>query len=294
MKSEIPNTPPDMSKIPAGWVVPEELSPKYVGYCSPTREIISENVSLIHQMIDHSLVDEINKMMESAPSVAPVSVQGMQDIKTPEDIGSFRTTMWNKGLADLLFGQFEDKMPKIKICTDFTPTDWWQTGEGSVADIWNAILDPKEALFKHRVWELVGVSPLLRYMKYRKGGKHACHYDAGYLYPNSDYRTLDSFVLYLSHNDEKSGGATRIINDGQQNTPIWDRDHADWSREVLPEEVLFKSYPKKGNCLVFEHRVPHDVEEFKGKNPQRHEFFDEHNQEERIIIRGDLIYKAIR
>ncbi len=150
-------------------------------------------------------------------------------------------------------------IPKLLECEDTTSTDWWQ---GQIT----------------RRWRYHGVSPLLRFMKYPKGGHHAAHYDAGYIYADSKYRTLFSFVAYFSTNKT---GATRIIRDGQENTPIWDRNHADWDRDARPDEIVAESLPVKGNVLFFQHRIPHDVAEYTDEG------------QDRIIIRGDLIYNAL-
>jgi hypothetical protein len=89
---------------------------------------------------------------------------------------------------------------------------------------------------------------------------------------------LKSFVLYLSTN---STGATRIIDDGQENIKVWDRNHDDWDRPVNEDEIIVESLPQKGSMLVFDHRVAHDVNLYDGA------------EGDRIILRGDLIYYGI-
>jgi hypothetical protein len=143
--------------------------------------------------------------------------------------------------------------------TDLTPTDWWQK-------------NPTKA----RKWRAVGVSPLLRFMRYEKGGQHYAHYDAAYVYEDPKVRTLMSFVLYLTTNE--NGGATRFIRDGQHTVPILERNHADWDRPVEKDEVLLSVSPRKGRLVMFDHRLCHDVEPYAGNEP-------------RIIIRGDVIYQ---
>lgn len=252
---------PDMSKVAGGWSPTEAQSCLILGNKRiPLTDNIYKGVYLSKWVLSEFACDSVNAMMEQAPNFAPVSVQGMQDIKDQSDIGSFRATMWNPYLATQLERLFAwTDFPKWRNCEDTTPTDWWQHG-------------------KHREWAYAGVSPMLRYMKYKTAGKHNCHYDAGFIYPDTNYRTLMSFVLYLSTN---ATGATRIIRDGQEALPVWERNHDDWSRDVRPDEVLAESYPMKGSVLFFDHRIPHDVQKYDGA------------EGDRIIIRGDLIYHAV-
>ena len=118
--------------------------------------------------------DAIIEFMKRAPSLAPVSVQGMAGAPggpvdggpVNDNVGSLRTTTWSPYLAKQLEGVFED-LPICKedrVMDDFTATDWWQQG-------------------MHRRWRYVGVSPMLRYMRYEQGGEHYAHYDAAFIYP---------------------------------------------------------------------------------------------------------------
>jgi hypothetical protein len=262
--------PPDMEKVPGGWLAD---GPKHLnsGEQSHKKLCPELNVFLIKNALSDFACAKINAFMKNAPSFAPVSVQGLQEV-TPETTGSFRATMWNPALAKALTEAFTTYHRLSRVFPHNTfPSDWWQ---GNITD------QTYSTESKHwKIWECVGVSPMLRYMKYPKGGKHACHYDAAYIYEGTPFRTLYSFVLYLSTNKT---GATRIIYDGQETKPVWDRNHDDWSRDVLPEEVIVESYPVKGNVLIFPHRVPHDVQPYDGA------------EGDRIIIRGDLIFKGIK
>ena len=227
----------------------------------PKTTILSKNVLLIENFLKSSSVEEINNMMKDK-SFYPVSVQGMQNIENAADIGSHRATMWNPVMAESLEKLFKNvDFPRLREFKNTDSTDWWQPNR------------------EYNKYEYYGISPMLRYMKYQNGGKHACHYDAGHIYKDNRYRTLMSMVMYLSTN---TTGATRIIRDNQEKMNVWDRNHSDWSRDVENDEIIVKSYPKSGNVLIFDHRIPHDVEQFTATN-----------NEERIIIRGDLIFKAI-
>lgn len=177
------------------------------------------------------------------------------------DIGSIRNTFISKELADKLWLQIKAGVPTFLQCTDFSATDW------------NFIPSSKN-------WRAVGLSPMLRFMKYEKGGKHCPHYDASYSYPDGIRRTLLSVVFYLSSSDEIYGGSTRIISDGQDDKKTHERDYSDWNFFPKESDIILKSYPKAGNVLVFGHRICHDVEEYTGSNP-------------RIIIRADVVYERI-
>jgi hypothetical protein len=86
-------------------------------------------------------------------------------------------------------------------------------------------------------------------------------------------------VIYLTTNQI---GATRFIEDGQKDIPIFDRKHDDWDRKVLSSEVITGSLPEKGKVLLFNHRECHDVEQYDGGEKTG-----------RIIIRGDVIYEKV-
>lgn len=257
---KITNIPPDMSKVPGGWLTNE--SPVLLGCkAAPKTTEIEDSVWRIDNFISAGTVAAINAMMRHKESdMAPVSIQGLQNV-TPETTGSWRTTMFNEEMADGLYRLFRHtSFPKSRLFSPFDSTDWHQGDR------------------KRNTWKWVGVSPVLRYMRYKQAGRHAVHYDCGYIYPDDNIRTLMSFVLYLSTNKT---GATRIIDDGQKNIPVWDRNHADWSREATEGEILAESLPVEGSVLLFDHRVPHDVELYDGV------------EGDRIIIRGDLIFAAV-
>ena len=279
LKNMINQTPPDMSMVAGGW---------NIRYCDikledrsnwpiPIYIPVMKDAGIIKHFLKKTEADEINFFYQGAPQMSPVSVQGMQDIKNETDIGSFRTTSWNPDLADQIWNRLKyiryngDNVAGEEDFDEFSATDWWQDRKVAVAD--------SERL-SHATYRAVGVSPMLRYMKYRAGGKHAAHYDAGYIYPDTKFRTLKSFVLYFSTNIT---GATRLIEDGQGHLPVWERNHDDWTEDAKPEQVLFESFPVEGSMLIFNHRMCHSVGTFTPSNPS----------EQRIIIRGDIIYEAV-
>lgn len=116
-------------------------------------------------------------------------------------------------------------------------------------------------------------------MRYESGGRHCAHYDMGFDYPDRR-RSLMSLVIYLSDVFPGEGGTTRIVDDGQRHVPVWERDHEDWTREVMPSEVTAKVRPGIGDVFFFDHRLCHDVERYEGRRG-------------RVIVRGDVIFEAL-
>jgi len=250
----IKHTKPNKSCIPGFWEIEED--PDVI---PGDRNIISRfnvdgnGVLMIHDFLSDKTCNILIKMFNKSKIQAPVSVNGLKDEVL--GIGSKRATGWSENIANKLTKLILPYLPKL-YCNELTATDWWQDG-------------------KHKVWNPVAISPMLRFMRYEKDSEHYAHYDAGYFYDDNIHRTLKSFVLYLTTNNT---GSTRFINDNQEKIPVWDRDHNDWSRRVNNDEILLESFPKKGKLLIFNHRLCHDVEQYDGQDGDR------------IIIRGDIIY----
>lgn len=250
---------PDISKLPGGWEPGVKLIPHLDEVIQPLQ--MRNGSLLIRNALSNQDCESLISLMNSSPSVEEVSVQGRKDVPDYR-VGSTRTTLWSPHLATQLWKKLSTDVGEhtaIKLHS-LSATDWWQ---GDKERVW---------------WWPVGLSPMFRFMRYEEGGQHYAHYDAGFIYPNDNYRTLKSVVIYLTTNRE--GGATRFIKDGQSDIPIWDRKHEDWLREVKPEEVTEKVQPIRGSILVFDHRLCHDVELYTGKAP-------------RIIIRADILYRSV-
>jgi len=259
----ISSTKPDISKLPGGWE--PEIS------LIPNLDDIPLNLrwwELIHGISGMFVYNVLSKndclkligLMNLSPNIESVSIQGRKDTLDYRT-GSVRTTLWTPSLARQLWNKINHCLNKRRMNTS-SSTDWWQGNK------------------ERKIWEPVGLTPLLRFMQYKNQGQHYAHYDAGFIYPDDNYRTLQSVVIYLTTCDPQDGGATRIISDNQEMLPIWDRQHQDWTRETRPEEILFKSHPIQGNIFIFDHRICHDVEMYTGNNP-------------RIIIRTDILFRAI-
>jgi len=253
-----------MSKVPGGWV-PDTNAFTFEKPNRHPRTDSIPNVQGAFVMRNVLTPDECSRLIDlfqSSHIAAPVSIQGRQDY--PDNrMGSVRATAWCEDLATKLWTKMKDFVPVGKnIANDYTSTDWWQGENGG------------------RSWKTIGITPMLRFMRYENGGQHYAHYDAGYIYKDDRYRTLMSFVLYLTTNTD--GGATRFIkDDAMTNIPVYHRTHEDWIREVKPEEVLAANYPIQGDILFFDHRICHDVESYHGNGP-------------RIIIRGDILFQSLK
>jgi len=193
--------------------------------------------------------------LRAALSTAPVEPVGVSGVRDSYGIGSVRATAWSPELGRALFERLRPVLPSVRFVGDHDPTD----ARG------------------HRTWRLVGVSPVLRFMRYEAGGRHLCHYDAAYDYGDGR-RTLLSIVWFLT--DAPVGGATRFVRDGQEALPTAERDFRDWSRDTLDDEVVLAVKPAIGSAVIFDHRICHDVQQWDGPG-------------DRVIIRGDVVYEAI-
>ena len=147
---------------------------------------------------------------------------------------------------------------------DDTPTDWYACAERK----------------EYRYWKAIAVSPLLRFMRYEHGGEHYGHYDMAFDYGDGR-RTLVSFILYLNTVEQGKGGHTRFLKDGQEHVPTRERVFEDWNQRAVATEVMASVRPEQGKVLFFDHRVCHDVSKYQGVSS-------------RIIIRGDIVYRAVR
>ncbi|MBS2017238.1 MAG: NAD(+) synthase [Deltaproteobacteria bacterium] len=202
----------------------------------------------------------LREAMAAFGGAAPVGVTGVRD---SYGVGSTRATAWSPELARDLWAKLAGAVPSVRFTSERTPTDAFAT----------------PSRLGHRTWRVVGLSPLLRFMRYDRGGRHLGHYDAAFDYGDGR-RTLMSVVLYLTDAPEGTGGATRFLRDGQERLLPRERRFDDWDRDARREEVAAEVRPIAGDALLFDHRLCHDVEEWRGEGP-------------RVIIRGDVVYEAV-
>ncbi len=254
-------TKPDPNKLPGFWEPKEPANLEPLMTFKDLFILGHGQAHLIENALSQKDCLELIKYMQTSQNFEEVGVQGMKD-KKDDRIGSIRTSIWSPETADQIWQKIKRYIPNVNGSHN-TPTDYWQGYSKSFLESSTLEYNP------------VAFSPLLRFMKYEKGGQHYAHYDAGYIYPNYHYRTLKSVVIYLTTN---KGAATRFIKDNQDDINIWDRNHDDWARPVNEEEILGKSECIAGNILIFDHRMCHDVEHYLGDDGPR------------IIIRGDIVY----
>jgi NAD+ synthetase len=243
---------PPPGAIPGAWDPPAIALDPIAGVPGWTPVAVPRGFAIhVHDALTLEDCARLRGAMAGAP-VEPVGVSGVRD---SYGVGSVRATAWSPALAQALYARLSPALPSVRFLGDHDPTD----ASG------------------HRTWRIVGVSPLLRFMRYEPGGRHLCHYDAAFDYGDGR-RTLLSIVWFLT--DAPSGGATRFVRDGQDALPTRARDFADWARDTRDDEVLAAVQPARGHAVVFDHRLCHDVQRWDGPG-------------ERVIIRGDVVYEAV-
>lgn len=252
----ITHTEPDPKKLAGFWRIEEEPA---INAGVPVVSVRKHEMMVIRKLLSKQTCTALIAMFNASQIEAPVSVNGLKD--ECFDIGSKRASGWSEYIAAKLSTIVLPHLGTL-YCEDYTATDWWQSDRNRM----------------HHVWEPVAVSPLLRFMRYQRDSEHYAHYDAGYFYDDGIHRTLKSIVFYLTTH---KSGATRFINDGQHNVAVWRRNHDDWSRRAIDQEVSYCSYPEQGKALIFDHRLCHDVQQYDGA------------EGDRIIIRADIIYRPL-
>jgi len=252
VKEPLIHRKPDMNVLAGGFEPAKEIVPKLEGNRANIR-MIDDNIRIIENALTHTDTTNLIGLMNQSNNFEGVSVQG---IKGCTEIGSVRTSIWSEQLAKEFDRIILPFLPKQYTFNEFYPTDFHQNNGGVN-------------------WKPIGISPLLRFMRYKAGGQHYTHYDAGFFYTDK-IRTLFSVVVYLTTN---KNGCTRFIHDTQSSIPTSKRNH-DTKITNKPEEIYFSSRPIAGNILIFPHRLPHDVELYTGDN-------------DRIIIRGDVICENV-
>jgi hypothetical protein len=253
----IVNTKPPIDKLPGGWeptAVPQ-LSLENIGQAQYTAPY---NIVVVEQLFSPEECEMLIDLMNHAPQLQPVNTQG-KNVEPNQEIGSYRASIWSPKLAADIWIKLAPYLATM-YAQPCTSTDWWQGDKD------------------RHYWHPVGCSPLLRFMKYENNGSHLPHYDVGFIYPDDNYRTLQSVVVYLT--TSKNGGATRFIRDDQGFLPVWQRNHDDWETTADPERIYRESAAITGNVLIFDHGKCHDVTAHLDDEP-------------RIIIRMDIVFKAI-
>lgn len=170
-------------------------------------------------------------------------------------VGSHRATANNQELAEIIWHRLCPIFSTIRIMDENTPTDCGN----------------------HAVWRSNGINPLLRFIRYEKGGLLIPHYDAPFI-QDERRRTLTSLVIYLSDQEKALGGETRFILDPQTKIKKDHRQYHDWTSVPSEEDVLLSIKPRQGSAILFDHRILHDSAEILDSNPK-------------TIIRTDILYE---
>ena len=255
---------PRTEKRPPEEAVPGAWTPPAIEIAAPTALPVAQRLPVEGWAVSAAGVlstaecARLKEAMTASEREQPVGVTG---VAGSYGVGSVRATAWSEELACALWRRLAPIVPSVRFLGEHAPTDAFGTAE-------------REA---HRSWRVVGLSPLLRFMRYEPEGKHWCHYDAGFDYGDGR-RSLLSVVFYLT--DAEASGATRFVQDGQSSLPARDRNFSDWTRDTHPGEVMVAVWPRVGAALVFDHRLCHDVQRWDGPGS-------------RVIIRADVVYEAI-
>lgn len=196
------------------------------------------------------LVNYINNEIEWIP----VGIDGiLKNYKKNDKVGSYRASFYEQKLANYIWLKIKEGFPEVRKMKNDTPTNWDNS----------------------YLWKPIGVNPLFRLIKYKEGCRLIPHYDDSYI-KDSEIRTLNSFIIYLTTNET---GKTRFLKDKQVNLDIKDRDYQD--QFFIPKKIdILKEFKSiKNTGLIFDHRLLHDSEEL--------------INEEKIIIRTDILYRRV-
>jgi hypothetical protein len=248
-------TIPPLEKLPAGLALDPLNS--LLGGAETRCKTLMEGAFVIENLLQEQDVAELISIFRNAPKKEEVSALGLPKKEQDAYRGSERLSLWAPKLSEALY-QLLLPWLSARSMNDFSRTDWWQHGK-----------------FRH--WQPIGLSPLLRMMSYTKGAEHLPHYDAAYIYPDARYRSLMSVIFYLSTHSREA--ATRILADGQDLLPEWERKHADCFEPASEAQVLQRIYPQAGAVFIFDHRIFHDAERYEG-------------DAERLLIRADLVFEG--
>lgn len=218
----------------------------------PATQAVGNNPLLIERLLTQKevelLLNEVNQHQWSA-----VGVNGyLKDYKEGDVVGSYRLSVFNEELAQVLWSRIREFLPAFRIMKDEDKTDF----------------------HPHPVWTPVGINPLFRFIKYLENGSLVPHYDAPFEY-HSEKKTLMSLIIYLTTNES---GATRFIKDPQDAKDFTLRVFADWKHPAHNHDVKSEHLPQAGNAMIFDHRHLHDADTL-------------NSGEIKILIRTDIVFE---
>lgn len=195
--------------------------------------------------------DEIDFLLKNMKTDQAVGIDGyFKNYNKNDLIGSYRGSLYSEFISSIIYNRINLFYP---IRKDFTSSN-------TDHDNYNN-------------WIFSGINPLLRFIHYKNSGFLIPHYDAPFI-KNNNERTLSTMVIYLTDNED---GHTRFLKDSQLLKPIHERDFSDQFYSPEKEDILLSIKPKKGDALIFDHRLLHDSQSV--------------NDNHKVIIRTDLLFK---
>ncbi len=165
----------------------------------------------------------------------PVGIDGIKSHYTPGDrIGSWRLSCFEPVLAEYFFDRLQQIVPQTVLF------------DGTSAECDG-----------HALWKMVGVNPLMRFIRYQPQGALVPHYDRSYM--EGSRRSLRSLVVYLTPT-APGRGRTRFLKDDQAMLSIEEKDLSDRFYEPKSSDLLFQASMRAGDAIVFDHALLHDGE----------------------------------
>lgn len=125
--------------------------------------------------------------------------------------------------------------------------------------------------------EMVNVSQYFRFMMYKRGGEHFPHWDTDFAYDYNGTITKYSVVVYFTDNVTGEIAFVDETNTEFANSTL------DWTRQATDEEIYLKINPSFFKIVAFPHTLCHTVLPFQDKNTG-----------DRIICRGDILYRKCK
>ncbi|KAF2204292.1 hypothetical protein GQ43DRAFT_438112 [Delitschia confertaspora ATCC 74209] len=173
-------------------------------------------------------------------------------------VGSYRTTAYDEDIACSLWERLRPALEPLHLMNNCN--GWEEKGSS--------------------VWVPVGVNPLLRFIRFERGGATVPHYDSSFNNKDGKRKTLMSVIFTLTSKPKSSGGNVRFLLDTQRWRPLEEQDFTDHTQLGSPKDVLVEVPSGIGDCVVFDHKVLHDISIWNEDSSPR------------ILLRTDLIYEC--
>ena len=237
------NNEPPVIPLPKGGHIRGVFTSRNAGILySDNRRTLLETVQPLHtsipyenglrlQVLNPSEIAFLEKQLPDLSKWEPVARDGYDFKQGP--VGSWRASTIDLDFAALLWDRVRLALPSVRITNEMTPSDT-EVGQ---------------------VWKPVGVSDLMRFIHYERGGLLFPHYDRTFVISNNR-RTLMSLVIQIHSSGE--GGATRFIRDPQAHLPHAFKAFNDWEVQPRDEDIIVSIEPQAGQGIIFDHGLLHD------------------------------------